>query len=506
MSTCRRATSLPSRRVALHADKRGGPGQRPCARGHWNTSDPTRSWKGNLGPSGKSARRGAIEARSGIVIILFSDLVGSTELLDRLGDDAAGELRRKHFGLLRDAVRTHRGTEVKNLGDGLMATFSSAIDAVRCAIAMQQAVHHDGQQARSLPVAMRIGLHAGEPLREHDDYFGSAVVFAKRLCDSADGGEIIASELVQSIVGPRGSFRFEDRELPALTGAAIHLAAHAVLWEPSDDSGIGVTEAALPQPLKPPKRRVPALLLPVFAALVALAATVFALTSNRGPPTEGGAPAQGSVKPDLAVDAYGWLNSLTGQAVITGTMSCSTPDRFRLEISLERLTDDLHGSATRIISCDGDDPWAIIVQGPFSDGTIGFEASLSPRGEPTDLLLQHSSSLTLRSCMKIGTLDDDNLRPSPQGEIICALAGNDRIEGGGGNDELRGFDGDDVILGSRGDDELTAGLGKDKIRGGAGDDVLYGDAGRDVLRGGPGFDECFPGDQSGEEFGCEALP
>ncbi|MBA2311547.1 MAG: hypothetical protein H0V97_01970 [Actinobacteria bacterium] len=473
-----------------------------------------------MGPSGKSARRGTIGAKSGIVIILFSDLVGSTELLDRLGDDVAGGLRRKHFGLLRNAVSTHRGTEVKNLGDGLMATFPSAIDAVTCAIAMQQAVHRHGQQDPGLRVAMRIGLHAGEPLREHDDYFGSAVVLAKRLCDSAEGGDIIASELVQRIVEPRGFFRFEDRELPALKGGAIQPAASAVVWEPSDDAYSEITGDALPQPPEP-QRRVPALIVTV-AALVALTATVSVLVSNRdrapqtaassrasaGSGSPGGGGGFGSNSDvdvdDFDVDDFGWLNSLTGQAVITGTLSCSAPVPVPVRLEIELTQGDLERREKRTLQCDGKNPWAVVV-GPFSDEDIGFDASLYAQGA-RGARLQDSSSLTLRSCLKIGTLDDDHLGPSAHGDVICGLAGDDTIEGGGGDDELRGFDGNDLIVGSRGDDQLTAGLGKDRILGGAGDDLLYGDAGRDVLRGGPGFDRCFPGDQSGKEVGCEALP
>ena len=76
-----------------------------------------------------------------IVTLLFTDLVGSTALLDELGDDEAERLRRVHFGLLRECRPSHAGQEVKSLGDGLMVAFPSAVDAVGCAIGIQQAVH-----------------------------------------------------------------------------------------------------------------------------------------------------------------------------------------------------------------------------------------------------------------------------------------------------------------------------------------------------------------------------
>ena len=76
--------------------------------------------------------------RQGPLTLLFTDLVGSTELLDDLGDDQAAQLRRVHFGLLREVALSHAGREVKNLGDGLMVAFASSLDAAACAIAIQQ--------------------------------------------------------------------------------------------------------------------------------------------------------------------------------------------------------------------------------------------------------------------------------------------------------------------------------------------------------------------------------
>src|SRR5687768_1701430 len=92
------------------------------------------------------------------VTLLFTDLVGSTELHDRLGDDAVDILRREHFRLLRDAVLAADGREVKRTGDGMMAVFASATDAVACAVAIQQAV----TAADDTALSVRVGLNAGE--------------------------------------------------------------------------------------------------------------------------------------------------------------------------------------------------------------------------------------------------------------------------------------------------------------------------------------------------------
>jgi class 3 adenylate cyclase len=165
------------------------------------------------------------------VTLLFTDLVNSTELLERLGDDAAEQVRRAHFRLLRDAVATCGGEEVKNLGDGLMVAFASAVDAVGCAVAMQQAVHRYNHRQGTQDLQVRVGLHVGEPIRDEDDYFGTPVVVAKRLCDRAQGGQILLSDLVRGLVGARGNFTFRDAGALPLKGLATPVAAYEVVWE-----------------------------------------------------------------------------------------------------------------------------------------------------------------------------------------------------------------------------------------------------------------------------------
>ena len=113
----------------------------------------------------------------GTVTLLFTDLVSSTKLRERLGDDQAEQLRRPHFALLRTALATHGGEEVKTLGDGVMAAFASALDALACAVAMQQAVYRrNDQQEQAQRLYVRVGLDVGEPTHDEDDYFGIPVV------------------------------------------------------------------------------------------------------------------------------------------------------------------------------------------------------------------------------------------------------------------------------------------------------------------------------------------
>jgi predicted ATPase/DNA-binding SARP family transcriptional activator/class 3 adenylate cyclase len=186
------------------------------------------------------AATAAAERRTGTVTLLFTDQVGSTETLQQLGDEEGERLRRAHFGLLREAAAMHSGEEVKNLGDGLMVAFVSAVDALACAIAMQQAVHR-ASASGELALAVRIGLNVGEPIRDEGDYFGTPVVIAKRLCDAGAPGQILASELVRALIGTRGGFAYRALGAIPLKGVADPIGACEVIWEPS-------TEVRVPLP------------------------------------------------------------------------------------------------------------------------------------------------------------------------------------------------------------------------------------------------------------------
>jgi len=169
--------------------------------------------------------------------VLFTDLVSSTELLQRLGDEAADRVRRAHFRLVREAVTARGGEEVKTMGDGLMVVFSSAIDAIACAVAVQQGVYaHNQREDNGIQLGVRAGLESGEPIRNEGDYFGTPVVVAKRLCDGANGGQIIVSEVVRNLVGRRGGYRFTDLGPRALKGFSEPTAVCEVVWSPAPDA------------------------------------------------------------------------------------------------------------------------------------------------------------------------------------------------------------------------------------------------------------------------------
>src|SRR5450631_316576 len=132
------------------------------------------------------------------VAILFTDIVGSTELSQRLSPEAADDVRREHFSILRQVIAEVGGTEVKNLGDGLMVAFGSASAALGCAVAMQQGVERDNR-GREYSVGLRVGLSSGEVTREDDDYFGDPVIEAARLCATCEGGQVLATDVLRGM-------------------------------------------------------------------------------------------------------------------------------------------------------------------------------------------------------------------------------------------------------------------------------------------------------------------
>jgi class 3 adenylate cyclase len=172
---------------------------------------------------------------TGTVTLLFTDLVGSTELIDRLGDEAGNRLLRDHFAILREAAGEHGGREVKSLGDGLMLAFASALGAVACAVRMQRRIAGRPEEAPGEAVALRIGLNAGEAISAEGDYFGAPVVVAKRLCDRAGRGQILVSDVVRSLVERSGDYRFIALGALQLKGFADPVTTFGLDWEPGDE-------------------------------------------------------------------------------------------------------------------------------------------------------------------------------------------------------------------------------------------------------------------------------
>jgi class 3 adenylate cyclase len=163
--------------------------------------------------------------------LLFTDLVGSTELLFRMGERAFDGFRRTHFASLRDAIAAAKGIVVKGTGDGVLATFASASRAISCAVVMQQAVDLHGRTV-GIPLALRVGLSLGDVVFEDSDVFGAPVVEAARLVATAGPGQILGTALVRMVAGGRVATIITDVGLVALKGVPQPVAVCEVAWQP----------------------------------------------------------------------------------------------------------------------------------------------------------------------------------------------------------------------------------------------------------------------------------
>jgi class 3 adenylate cyclase/pimeloyl-ACP methyl ester carboxylesterase len=150
---------------------------------------------------------------SGTAIILFADIVDSTALIERLGDTAFRDKARGLDEAMRAAIRANGGTPVegKTLGDGVLAVFTSAKQAIACA----QVCH---AAARAAGLSLHAGIHAGDVIREADNVYGGAVTIAARVAAASAAGETLVSGTVRDLARTSAGVTFEDRGEHALKG------------------------------------------------------------------------------------------------------------------------------------------------------------------------------------------------------------------------------------------------------------------------------------------------
>jgi class 3 adenylate cyclase/pimeloyl-ACP methyl ester carboxylesterase len=195
--------------------------------------------------------------------VLFTDLVGHTEMMSRLGDERGRAVLREHETITRNVLKQYGGTEVKTMGDGFMASFASVTKAVECAIALQKAIEernrgvgaqhtpiadhipdpddqstaYDVSQAGRAaplrapvqPLSVRVGLNAGEPIEEDGDLFGATVILASRIAAKAEGGEILVADTVRGLCSGKG-FLFADRGEFVAKGFEDPVRVYEVRW------------------------------------------------------------------------------------------------------------------------------------------------------------------------------------------------------------------------------------------------------------------------------------
>ena len=173
-------------------------------------------------------RRGGGSAIEATRTVIFTDIEGSTNLVDQLGDAEARRIVRRVEQLTRAALRASGGVEVKTMGDGFMAWFTLASGALDAAIQIQRAVEREfaGEERA---VGVRIGVNAGEPIEEADDLYGATVNRAARIMAEAGSGEIMVSDLVRGLVQGRG-YRFADRGERQLRGFGEPVRLFALDW------------------------------------------------------------------------------------------------------------------------------------------------------------------------------------------------------------------------------------------------------------------------------------
>jgi len=178
------------------------------------------------GSKAQAQRSAPAEPSAAVRTVLFTDLVGHTAMMSRLGDERGRAVLREHEAITRDVLKQHAGTEIKTMGDGFMASFASVTKAVECAIALQRAfaerntnlpspAHGRGTSAagglgEGEPLNVRVGLNAGEPIEEEGDLFGATVILASRIAARAGGGEILVADTVRGLCSGKG-FLFADR-------------------------------------------------------------------------------------------------------------------------------------------------------------------------------------------------------------------------------------------------------------------------------------------------------
>src|SRR5437868_9771931 len=165
----------------------------------------------------------------GIRTILFTDIVDSTSLTRKIGDEAAMELLEVHDSIVRNALADLGGREIKHLGDGIMASFVSAAAAVKCASRVQREVARHGRENKDRPFNVRLGIAAGDPVDHHNDLFGVTVKLAACLCSRGQSEQILVSNVVAELCEGK-ALPFEDLGEVELKGFETPVRAHAVNW------------------------------------------------------------------------------------------------------------------------------------------------------------------------------------------------------------------------------------------------------------------------------------
>jgi class 3 adenylate cyclase len=186
------------------------------------------------------------------VTVLFTDIAGSTAMTQKLGDAGAQEVVHVHNVIVRDAIKTFAGKEIKHTGDGIMASFPNAVAGVEAARDMQRHTKMHNLAHPELPLGLKIGLNAGDPIAEDDDLFGTTVQLAARIVDKAKAGQILVSGSVHGLSQGK-NLRFERFGDLEMKGFDESMTVYTAPWDDTAEPPVAptATPTAEPTPEEP---------------------------------------------------------------------------------------------------------------------------------------------------------------------------------------------------------------------------------------------------------------
>jgi class 3 adenylate cyclase len=174
-------------------------------------------------------------APEGVVTICFSDIEGYSAFSQRMSEQAAHELVKRHNSIVRDCIRRHNGYEVKTLGDGFMIAFSLPADGVLCALNIQCEFALWNASHPHEPIWVRIGLNTGKAISSRGDFEGDAVNAAARISAQANGGEVIVSVVVKLLCEHELAINFIDLGPRPLKGFVKGFHLFKIDWHRRND-------------------------------------------------------------------------------------------------------------------------------------------------------------------------------------------------------------------------------------------------------------------------------
>jgi class 3 adenylate cyclase len=173
---------------------------------------------------------GGLTSPDGAITMLFTDIEGSTEMVERLGDERWVGILRAHNRLVRELVARFDGVEVKAQGDGFMLAFQSSRMGLLCAIEIQRALEAYALEHPKHAPRVRVGVHSGYAIQEDSDFFGLNVILAARIADRARGGEILVSQQLREFARADEEVDFLEGQELTLKGLAGRHTVYPVGW------------------------------------------------------------------------------------------------------------------------------------------------------------------------------------------------------------------------------------------------------------------------------------